>query len=545
MQSSAKETQPEPGTDVDALSDPVAAVPPSDQQRRQYTLVQALRDPACYAHPTRDIRVIETHISIVILTGAFAYKIKKPVNLGFLDFSSPQRRKYFCEEEVRLNGRYASDIYLGVVTFSGSPGTPFIRDKGEGFEYAVRMVQFDQEALFSAMLSRDELRLTHVQSLARTVAKFHLYEAARCPSSGAYGKPARVLSPMRENFAQLRALVRDSGAADRLAALEKWTRRAGLDLTTAIGQRRSDGFVRECHGDLHLDNVAWIRGHPVMFDGIEFNPYLRFIDTISEIAFTVMDLRRHGAEQHANVLLNDYLEATGDYGGLHLFKLYAVYRALVRAKVIAIRANQGNAGATPNAAFTRCLSVAEQYTLPGEPKLFITHGLSGSGKSYVAGKLVRDNGLLMLRSDFVRKRLHGLAREATTSAAINQGIYSKQASDATYAQLSEDAELCLSAGYSAVVDATFLQREHRDLFRRLAGRLGVEFTIIDVHSSDADIRQRLETRRSDPATISEAGDAVVSSQRQHREPLTADELRYSKRVLNVQGSEPQLGSLFT
>ncbi|MDH3713213.1 MAG: AAA family ATPase [Gammaproteobacteria bacterium] len=526
-----------------ALS-PQLAASLSEQQQRQYALVQALQDPACYAHPTRDISVIETHISIVVLTGAFAYKIKKPLNLGFLDFSTPQRRKYFCEEEVRLNSRYASDIYLGVVTFSGSPGTPYIRDKGEGFEYAVRMMQFDQGDLLSAMLERGRLDIAHIRRVASKVAEFHIHGAARCDATAPYGSQARVLSPMLENFRQIRENLPDQETARKLADLEHWTRRNGIDKAEHIEQRRNDGFVRECHGDLHLDNIAWIGGHPVLFDGIEFNPYLRFIDTMSEIAFPVMDLQRHGAPSYARVLLNDYLETTGDYDGLGLFKLYSVYRALVRAKIIAIRSRQLAEETTPSAEFRACVRLAEKHTENIAPALFITHGLSGSGKSYVADKLVRDHGFLRLRSDHTRKRLHGLTATASTGSALDEGIYSPQATEATYSRLAEDAQTCLLAGFSVVVDAAFLHLEQRAVFGRLASRVGVDFTILDVHAPDGDIQARLESRRRDSGVVSEADHEVVSAQRRRQDVLTSDELQFTRRVQNVQGEEPTLEAVF-
>lgn len=523
---------------------PALGVTVSEQQQRQYALVQALRDPACYAHPTRGIRVIETHISIVILTGAFVYKIKKPVNLGFLDFSTPQRRKYFCEEEVRLNSRYAPEIYLGVVTFSGSPVTPFIRDRGEGFEYAVRMLQFEDHSLLSDMLERGELEIDHIRRVAAKVADFHLHRAAHCEASAPYGAQARVLSPMLENFSQMREIVTDPETLAQLTELEQWTRSTGIDVAEHIERRRQAGCVRECHGDLHLDNIAWLNNQPVLFDGIEFNPYLRFIDTMSEIAFPVMDLQRHGAADLANVLLSEYLERTGDYDGLGLFRLYSVYRALVRAKIIAIRSRQTDtAGATANE-FRACLELAQQHTCTPEPRLFITHGVSGAGKSYVADRLVRDHGLLRLRSDSTRKRLHDLAPTASTDSALNQGIYSPAATRRTYQRLVDDAELCLKAGFPVVVDATFLQAAHRALFRQLAERLNVAYTIIDIQAPDADIASRLKARKHDREAVSEAGVAVLENQMTHQDALTAAELPVTRSVQNVQGKEPALRALF-
>ncbi len=522
---------------------PPLGVAVSEQQQRQYALVQALQDPACYAHPTRDICVIETHISIVILTGAFAYKIKKPVNLGFLDFSTPQRRKYFCEEEVRLNSRYAPDIYLGVVTFSGSPVTPFIRDRGEGFEYAVRMLQFDPHSLLSDMLEQGQLDIGHIRRVAAKVANFHLRGAAHCDASAPYGAQARVLSPMLENFAQIREITADPGTLDKLAALEQWTRRTGIDVAEHIERRRHEGFVRECHGDLHLDNIAWLDGEPVLFDGIEFNPYLRFIDTMSEIAFPVMDLQRHGAEGLANVLLSEYLEITGDYAGLALFRLYSVYRALVRAKIIAIRANQTAHASAGSADFQACLELALRHTPERAPRLLITHGLSGTGKSFVATKLVRDHGMLRLRSDNTRKRLHDLAPTASTAAALNEGIYSQAATTRTYQRLAEDAESCLSAGFSVVVDATFLKAAQRAVFRQLAERFEVPYTIVDVQASDEDMTSRLVARKRDRDAVSEADVRVLTEQRAHQEPLTDAELRVTRCVRNVHGAQRWLFAL--
>lgn len=512
----------------------------TQQQERQHALVDALRDPRSYAHPTRDIRVIETHISIVILTGAFAYKIKKPVNLGFLDFSTLQRRKYFCEEEVRLNSRYAPAIYLGVVSFSGSPTTPYIRDKGEGFEYAVRMVQFDQESLLSNMLEQGRLGAAQIRRLAQKMADFHLNGAARCDEQAPYGAQARVLSPMLENFTQIRQSVLDRQTADKLAKLEQWTRATAIEVAEHIERRRRTGFVRECHGDLHLENIAWIDGEPFFFDGIEFNPYLRFIDTMSEIAFTVMDLRRHGAKELANIALNDYLEITGDYDGLRLFAIYSVYRALVRAKIIAIRRGQTAQSSSTSGEFNTCVELAQQYTTDRRPGLYITHGLSGTGKSFIADKLVRDYGLLRLRSDHTRKRMHGLGPRANSGSAVDQGIYSSQSTAQTYARLAEDARTCLQAGFAVVVDATFLHASQRDVFRRLAETLQVPFTILDITAPDADIDARLAARQHNGKTVSEADGEVLAAQRSHQETLTPDELQFARSIPNLQGQEPPL-----
>ncbi len=512
-----------------------------EQQQRQARLVTALGNARYYPHAVQRVEVIETHISIVLLAGDFAYKIKKPLYLGFLDFSSAQRRKFFCEEELRLNSRLAPSIYLGVVTFTASPDAPLMRDHGEGFEYAVKMRRFGQSSLFSAMHAAGTLDAPHIVALARKVAEFHAGGAARSSRHSDYGSFGRVLAPMLENFSQLATTHLAAALHEQLALLAQWTRRACHRLREVIDTRHGDGSIRECHGDLHLANIAWIGGQVVIFDGIEFSPHLRWIDTASEIAFAVMDLEHHGEQPLANLLLDHYLEHTGDYEALRLLDLYKVYRALVRAKIVAIRADQANADAGAGARdVERLVALAARYAEPRTPALYLTHGLSGSGKSYVAERLLQRYGLIRLRSDLVRKSLHGLAAGAGSASPPGGGIYTEAATERTYARLAEFARICLSAGYPVIVDATFLRRSHRQRFLGLAAELGLAPTILDVRASEEDIRARLAERDRDPRSVSEAGWEIYQHQLQVHEPLDEREQALSLVIENRHGAEPEL-----
>ncbi|MGB4335964.1 MAG: phosphotransferase, partial [Chromatiaceae bacterium] len=298
-------------------------------------MIAGLGLPSAYPHPVSEVEHLETHISHVFLAGDFAYKIKKPVNLGFLDFSTCERRHFFCQEELRLNARLAPHLYLEVVPVTGTPEAPQLGGAGQTLEYAVKMRRFDQTGLLSARPLEGDLP----ERVAERVAAFH----AAIPAVGedqAFGTPEAVLVPMLANFEAIRSRSQDTAILNRLVLLEAWTRNRHAELVPILRQRRAEGFVRECHGDMHRGNIALDEGEILIFDGIEFNPALRWIDVQSELAFLLMDLEEAGELGPARRLLNRYLELTGDYAGLRVLNFYQVYRALVRAKVRAIRLSQ-------------------------------------------------------------------------------------------------------------------------------------------------------------------------------------------------------------
>ena len=473
----------------------------------QESLVAALRGRLA-------AELIETHISYVLLAGERAYKIKKALNLGFLDFSTLAARRFYCAEELRLNRRLAPQLYLELVAIGGDAAAPEIlaAEAPGAIEYAVKMDRFAQDALFDGMALRGELGAPHIDALARVVADFHR-GVARAGEADPFGRAGDIELPMRQNFEQIRALL---GADPGLAEVENWSRCRHAALAEAFEARRARGFVRECHGDLHLGNVAWVAGAALPFDGIEFNAQLRWIDVMSEIAFLLMDLHWRRLPHLAWRFLSAYLERSGDYGGLALLDDYLVYRAMVRAKIAAIRAGQDGvepaARETARRDYAEHLALAQRLTQPRRPALLLMHGFSGAGKSAVAGSLVEAGGMLRLRSDVERKRLSGLAAEAASGSDLNAGLYREDMTRRTYAELGRLARLVLDAGWPLVVDATCLRRWQRDLFRELAAERGVPFLIVDCHAAAEVLRQRVGARATRDGDASEADLAVLEQQ---------------------------------
>jgi aminoglycoside phosphotransferase family enzyme len=417
-------------------------------------LIEGLLQLQAWPEPVGEIVRIETHISTVLLAGEFAYKIKKPVDLGFLDFSTLERRKLFCEEELRLNGRLAPHIYLDAVPITGTLEQPRMGGDGPAIDYAVKMRQFPADALLS---KHPELLTPQlIDEIAAKVADFHGRIAVADPQNG-FGAPAAVFAPMEENFSQIRELVDDEQELRRLERLLAWTREQHQSLEETLELRRLGGFIRECHGDMHLGNIAMDGDEILIFDGIEFNPNLRWIDIINEVAFLFMDLDEKGRSDLAWRFLNVYIRYSGDFEGLALLRFYLVYRAMVRAKVAAIRL--GQAGLAPEemraikADYLAYVGQAEGYTQPPRPALIITRGVSGSGKSTATIPLVGKLQAVRIRSDVERKRLAGLDPRAVTGSAVGQGIYSSDATEKTYARLLGLAELVMKAGYVANLSA--------------------------------------------------------------------------------------------
>jgi hypothetical protein len=479
--------------------------------------------PQWYDHAVERCELIETHISWVILTGRYAYKVKKPVDLGFLDFSTLEKRHFYCEEELRLNRRLASAIYLGVVPITGTPQEPVLGGRGEAIEFAVKMAQFPQPAQLDRMLEAGKLETSHLDAFANMIADFHRH-AARSTAEDSYGGPAQVWQPMAENFTQIREHIVDAPQLEVLAGLERWSGSLFARLAPLLARRKADGFIRECHGDMHLRNLAWIDNTPIAFDGIEFNSNLRWIDVISEVAFLVMDLHDRGRPELAQRFLNAYLERSGDYAGLKVLPLYLVYRAMVRAKVCAIRLGQAVPDeaerVTVESEFAQYLALARSYTLPTTPALLLTRGLSGSGKTSLSQPLLELLPAIRIRSDVERKRLFGMEALESGRAAPAQGIYSAEAGRRTYGRLRELAAEVLDAGYTVIVDATFLQREQREPFERLARERGVNFALLEFTADKATLRRRITQRRGD---ASDADLAVLEHQLSAVKPLTAEE----------------------
>jgi aminoglycoside phosphotransferase family enzyme/predicted kinase len=454
----------------------------------------------------------------VFLAGAHAYKVKKPVRLPFLDFGTLAARRHFCEEELRVNRRTAPELYLGVVPITIDPSGLRVDGPGEVIEYAVRMRRFSQDALADAMGKRGTLGAAQIDALAATIARFHAAIAA-APDGSAFGDHDRVTGPALANFDEIAA---SPGDAPRLEGLRRWTRSEGERLREVFAARKRDGFVRECHGDLHLGNIVFLDGAPLLFDGIEFSPELRWIDVMNEIAFLVMDLLEHGLHAAAWRFLNAYLEITGDYGGVRVLRYYLAYRAMVRAKVIRLRELDG--------AYLRYLALADFLAVSARPALILMHGLAGSGKTTVAQALLERVGAIRVRSDVERKRLHGLEAEARTHSDLYAGIYALEATLRTYERLRQVVRDVVASGRTVIVDAASLRRADREGFHALAHELGAAFLIVSCRASRAELRRRVVSREAAMRDASEAGLAVLESQIASEEPLEPDELSHAAPI---------------
>ena len=488
----------------------------------QGRLVAALCAAASGAGETPP-QVIETHISYVLLTGRIAFKIKKAVSLGFLDFRTLSARRFYCNEELRLNRRLAPDIYLDVVPVTGTIDAPRLGGSGPIIDYAVRMREFPQASLATHALERGELSAAAISTLAARVATFH-GTAGRAAAGGHLGAPDVILRIALQNFAQLRRLAPAGADLADLETLEAWTRGEHAACAAPMARRRDQGFVRECHGDLHLGNIAMLEGQPVIFDCIEFNETMRWIDVMSEIAFTVMDLRDRGRADLAHRFLDAYLAITGDYAGLAVLRFYLVYRAMVRAKIARLRADQCNSGDATDkliAEYAGYVRLAKDYAQTPRAAIVLTQGLSGSGKTTVSQALVEAGGAVRIRTDLERKRL--LGPNATDHGGVDMGIYAPDATRATYERALALAQEAAAAGYVTIVDGAFLKRWQRQMFRELAGRTAVPVIVLACSAREGVLRARIERRRSLGNDASDADLAVLDHQLRTHEPLAPEE----------------------
>ncbi|HJV85132.1 MAG TPA: AAA family ATPase [Noviherbaspirillum sp.] len=488
----------------------------------QMALIAALADRLSKQSPR--FAMFETHISCILVTSDYAYKFKKAVRFDFLDFSTLEARHFFCREEVRLNSRLAPDIYLDAVAVTTQDGVPVIGGEGAPLEYAVRMRAFEQEALWDYRLQNNLLGRDEIDALAVLLARFH-QEAAIAPASSPFAIQAALDAVSHETLHQIATSALDAQDRALVEQLLAWDARQRAELASIFLERKAQGMIRECHGDLHSGNILTHDGQVEAFDCIEFNDSLRWIDVMNDVAFVCMDLRFRRQPELAARFLNAYLERTGDYGGLGVMRYYEVHRALIRSKVALLRAAQDDVTGTE---LERCrqqgkayLAFAAQRLRSSPPALMIMHGFSGCGKSTVARQLVEAFDAIQLRSDVERKRMRGLA--ATMRGAAS--LYGADVTRETYDVLARLAEQVIRSGYRVIVDATFLQREQRVRFRRLAEELKVLFLILDIRASEAGMRARITDRMRQDRDASDAGLAVLESQLTSHEPLLPEECR--------------------
>ncbi|HVC21067.1 MAG TPA: AAA family ATPase [Vicinamibacterales bacterium] len=507
----------------------------------QRDVLAFLADPAAYGAGVRSVERIDTHSAVVFLAGGRAYKLKRAVRYDYLDFSTVERRRAACEAEVALNRRTAPQIYLGTAVVTRGPdGRLAIDGRGAPIDWLVVMVRFDEETLFDRLAARGALDLALMAPLAAAIAAFHA-AAARVPDHGGRAGMAWVIDGNADGFAEQGRGVLERGACERVTARS----RAELDARAALLEaRRHAGFVRRCHGDLHLRNLCLVDGRPTLFDAVEFNDEIACVDVFYDLAFLLMDLWRRGLRAHASLVCNEYLQATQDFDALPLLPLFLACRAAVRAKTSAtaarLQADPARAPALHQSA-REYLAMAESLLRPAPPRLVAIGGLSGSGKSTLARAIAPDLGRppggLIVRSDVVRKSLCGVPPLTT----LDQSAYAPEVTRRVYDTLAERAVQGLRAGQAVIADAVYGSPAERAAIEAVARTAGVPFTGLWLEAPPAVLAARIRGRSFD---ASDATTDVLASQMArdvgpvswHRVEASADAAAVARAAATALGS---------
>jgi hypothetical protein len=456
-----------------------------------------------YPEPTDSVELIQTHISYVFLADAYVYKIKKPVNFGFLDFTTLEKRKYYCEREVALNKRLSPDIYLGVLPITRDGATVKIDGKGETIDYAVKMKKIPMEKLMIKLLTENLLTREMVSDVARRIASFHA-EANASKEIDHFGSIEVIRANTDENFTQTEKYVGRSITRDQYDVIRTYTANYLNNQAELFNRRIAEGKIKDCHGDLHLEHIC-ITDPIRIFDCIEFNERFRYSDTAADIAFLAMDLDFHGRMDLSKALMEAYVKFSGDKRALDLINFYKVYRAYVRGKVISFRLDSPDTNIQEEALRTaqKYFNLAESYvrteTAPdrlevNRPHLIVVCGLMGTGKTTIARRLAEKKGWTLISSDQVRKELAGIPPTQHEYVAWGKGIYSNEFSQKTYNRMNQLAEKHLREGKSVILDASYGKKPHRAAVHALAKATNSQFTCLEIVCSEEEIKRRLTAR---------------------------------------------------
>ncbi len=487
-----------------------------------------LLSPEAYPHPADRIELVETHISWVLLAGDYAYKIKRPVRYSFIDLTAPERRRFFCEEELRLNRRFAPELYFRVCRIVAPNGKAIIESRDDSdrtIEYAVQMHRFPAVDELDNLIDGRRVEPPELESFGRALAQIH----ARLPAASAaskWGRPAEIHAQIIRNLLDCAEAATVFGTRNDILALRGALEERLPASAVWMAARRANGRVRECHGDLHCRNIVRLRGRLVAFDCLEYEPAFRWIDVADEIAFLSSDLKARGRPLHAQAFRSGYLAESGDYHACRLLAIYEAHRALVRAKVAALSATPSSDAAQRQALSRehgRLIELAAGALAPKAPRLLLMSGLSGSGKTWIARQLAERLCAVHIRSDVERKRRAGLRELAASHAQIGEGLYSSETSAALYEELARAEEDVLGGVISAIIDATFLRRAQRTRFVELAASRGVPLRLIQCEAPEPVLRTRIAERGRTGRDASEADLKVLEWQMAHLEALSPEE----------------------
>ena len=490
--------------------------------------------PEAYPHPAADVELVTTHISWVLLAGEYAYKVKRPVRYPFIDLTSPERRRLLCEEELRLNRRFAPELYLEVcrvVAVNGEarmapmPAAGAPEPGGQVLDHAVRMRRFSRAEELDRLLDGHRIEPHELETFGHSLAQMHARLPA-APLASSWGQPQEIEAQLLRNLLECADAAAVFGSSGEVLALRHPLQARLRSCASWLAARRNDGRIRECHGDLHSRNLVRVHGRLVAFDCLEYEPALRWIDTADEVAFLTSDLKARGRPSHAQAFRGGYLAESGDYHACRVLALYEAHRALVRAKVAALSAAR-NVEAGPRddlrGEHSRLVSLATGALTPKIPRLLLMSGLSGSGKTWLARQLAARLCAVHIRSDVERKRRAGLRELAPSHSRLGEGLYSAGATATLYDQLARAAEDVLGGGICAIVDATFLERAQRLRFAELAAKCGAPLRLIVCEAPESVLRARISQRSAARLDASEADLEVLAWQSQHAEPATGSE----------------------
>ena len=504
-------------------------------------LIEQMMQSGFYPHSVKEpIQLIQTHVSYVFLTGDYAYKVKKPVNFGFLDFSSLEKRHHFCLEELRMNQPIAPEIYLEVLPITQVDNAYILGDASQPVEYALKMCQFPQDALFIQMFERGTLSEIHMEELGRIVARFHA-EATTNDYIRSFGEVSKIREAFDENYQQTEKYIGGPQTQQQYEETKSFTDTFFQEQQDLFVTRREHDRIRECHGDLHLRNICLWHDKIQLFDRIEFNEPFRFVDVMYDVAFAVMDLEARGRKDLGNAFLNTYIEQTGDWEGLQVLPLYLSRQAYVRAKVNSFLLDDPgvpeDAKQEAAAVASDCYRLAWEYTKTNQGQLILMSGLSGSGKSTVARYLARRLGAIHLRSDAVRKHLAGIPLDEKG----DEQLYSSEMSQKTYERLLELGLMLTERGFPVILDAKYDRQALRQDAIARAQTHDLPVKIIHCTAPEEVLRDRLSSRTGD---VSDATADLLAQQLATAEPFTEAEQSLVTTIDTTQDWETGLPDIF-
>lgn len=508
-------------------------------------LILRMLQPSFYPHSvSKPIEIVQTHISYVVLTGEYAYKIKKPIKLSFLDFSTLEKRHHFCQEELRLNRILAPNLYIAVLPIIEISHRQFKIAKSQTnieqvIEYVIQMHQFEKDGL--ELLQENLLTFTHMQSLGKQIALYHS-EAETNSKIQSYGSVEVICHINRENFTLSRSYINKTLSPSRYQNIFEYINHFLSDHSEWLEKRQFQHKIRECHGDLHLKNLCLFQDKLQAFDCIEFNQEFRYIDILYDVAFLVMDLTYYGHLDYANEFLNEYLEKTDDYSGVNILPLYLIMRAFIRGNVTSLTCEDSLIPPSEKAILKiqaqAYYKLASDYTYRPQGRVILMSGISGSGKTTVARNLSRKINAIRIRSDAVRKHIAGISLLGSWSNEnSNQNIYTPEMTYKTYKRLVDSGLQLAKQGVTVILDAKYDKRNfrHEVITRTKAAK--IPLNIIVCKAPLEVIRNRLMYRTND---ISDANISILETQLNEAEDFNDTEKPFIHIVNTDQDLDSQL-----